>query len=475
MPGPELDGHEMKRMKVKRGCFVAVTLAAFLLAGGAAGAERRPGSFADLVERLKPTVVNIQVTIVRKSAPFGMRSPFGRRNDPFEEFFRRFFGDQPPREFRNRAIGSGFIISPDGYLVTNNHVVRNATAIKVKLHSGEEFTAKLIGRDPKTDLALLKIEPKKALPFTKFGDSDALRVGDWVVAIGNPFGLSHTVTAGIVSAKGRVIGQGPYDDFIQTDASINQGNSGGPLFNTRGVVVGINTAISARGAGIGFAIPANMAKTLIDQLRETGSIVRGFLGVRIQNLNPKLAKRFGVAKAEGALVSNVNQDSPASRAGIKRGDVIIEFDGKRIRTTGDLVRRVGNTSVGKSVEMRVLRDGREVTLAVKVGELSEERAASTTGVSSQKLGVEIRPVPPDRAKALGLPAGQGLLVAGVDPDSPAARGGIRPGDIILEVNGQAISAMGDLSAALAKTKGDEDHLFYLHRNKSKLYASVPKG
>ncbi|MDP7386502.1 MAG: PDZ domain-containing protein, partial [Nitrospinota bacterium] len=334
---------------------------------------------------------------------------------------------------------------------------------------------KLIGRDPKTDLALLKIEPKKALPFTKFGDSDALRVGDWVVAIGNPFGLSHTVTAGIVSAKGRVIGQGPYDDFIQTDASINQGNSGGPLFNTRGVVVGINTAISARGAGIGFAIPANMAKTLIDQLRETGSIVRGFLGVRIQNLNPKLAKRFGVAKAEGALVSNVNQDSPASRAGIKRGDVIIEFDGKRIRTTGDLVRRVGNTSVGKSVEMRVLRDGREVTLAVKVGELSEERAASTTGVSSQKLGVEIRPVPPDRAKALGLPAGQGLLVAGVDPDSPAARGGIRPGDIILEVNGQAISAMGDLSAALAKTKGDEDHLFYLHRNKSKLYASVPKG
>ena len=475
MPGPELDGHEMRRMKVKRGCFVAVTLAAFLLAGGAAGAERRPGSFADLVERLKPTVVNIQVTIVRKSAPFGMRSPFGRRNDPFEEFFRRFFGDQPPREFRNRAIGSGFIISPDGYLVTNNHVVRNATAIKVKLHSGEEFTAKLIGRDPKTDLALLKIEPKKALPFTKFGDSDALRVGDWVVAIGNPFGLSHTVTAGIVSAKGRVIGQGPYDDFIQTDASINQGNSGGPLFNTRGVVVGINTAISARGAGIGFAIPANMAKTLIDQLRETGSIVRGFLGVRIQNLNPKLAKRFGVAKAEGALVSHVNQDSPASRAGIKRGDVIIEFDGKRIRTTGDLVRRVGNTSVGKSVEMKVLRDGREVTLAITVGELSEERAASTTGVSSQKLGVEIRPVPPDRAKALGLPAGQGLLVARVEPDSPAARGGIRPGDIILEVNGQAISAMGDLSAALAKTKGDEDHLFYLHRNKSKLYASVPKG
>ena len=475
MPGPELDGHEMKRMKVKRGCLVAVTLAAFLLAGGATRAERRPGSFADLVERLKPTVVNIQVTIVRKSAPFGMRSPFGRRNDPFEEFFRRFFGDQPPREFRNRAIGSGFIISPDGYLVTNNHVVRNATAIKVKLDSGEEFTAKLIGRDPKTDLALLKIEPKKALPFTKFGDSDALRVGDWVVAIGNPFGLSHTVTAGIVSAKGRVIGQGPYDDFIQTDASINQGNSGGPLFNTRGVVVGINTAISSRGAGIGFAIPANMAKKLIDQLRETGSVVRGFLGVRIQNLNPQLAKRFGVAKAEGALVSHVNQDSPASRAGIKRGDVIIEFDGKRIRTTGDLVRRVGNTSVGKSVEMRVLRDGREVTLAVKVGELSEERAAPTTGASSQKLGVEIRPVPPDRAKALGLPAGQGLLVAGVDPDSPAARGGIRPGDIILEVNGQAISAMGDLSAALAKTKGDEDHLFYLHRNKSKRYASVPKG
>ena len=260
-----------------------------------------------------------------------------------------------PKEFRNRAIGSGFIISPDGYLVTNNHVVENANEIKVKLHSGSEFKAKLIGRDPKTDLALLKIEPKKALPFTKFGDSDALRVGDWVVAIGNPFGLSHTVTAGIVSAKGRVIGQGPYDDFIQTDASINRGNSGGPLFNTRGEVVGINTAISAQGAGIGFAIPANMANKLIDQLRETGSVVRGFLGVRIQNLNPQLAKRFDVEKAEGALISDVTDDSPAAKAGVKRGDVITEFDGKRIRNISDLVRKVGATSVGKSVQMKVLR------------------------------------------------------------------------------------------------------------------------
>ncbi len=449
--------------------------AATILAAGTGSAEKRPDSFADLVERLKPTVVNIQVTIVQRGgSPFQRRSPFGGRpDDPFEKFFKRFFGDQPPREFRNRAIGSGFIISPDGYIVTNNHVVERANEIKVKLDDGKEYKAKLIGRDPKTDLALIKVEPKKSVPFTEFGDSDELRVGDWVMAIGNPFGLSHTVTAGIVSAKGRVIGQGPYDDFIQTDASINQGNSGGPLFDTKGKVVGINTAIIAGGTGIGFAIPANMAKKLINQLRETGTVVRGFLGVRIQNLTLQLAKRFGTEKAEGALVSDLTKDSPAARAGVRQGDVIVEFDGLKIQNVSDLVRKVGATAVDKTVKMKVLREGKGKVLDVKVGKLAEEPSAVASVGTPGKLGLTIRPVPAERATELGLRAGQGVLVTEVVAASPAARAGIRAGDIILEVNGKAIRVLADLNEAVSK--GKEDPLFYIQRGESKLYTVVPKG
>ncbi len=459
-------------MILKTGKFQLLMLAASLLGAGFAAAERRPDSFANLVERLTPTVVNIQVTVVQRQPRFGLRNPFGRQRDPSEEFFRRFFGQDPPREFRGRAIGSGFIISPDGYIVTNNHVVEKASEIKVKLKDGAEHKAKLIGRDPKTDLALIKIEPKKDLPSTRFGDSDALRVGDWVMAIGNPFGLSHTVTAGIVSAKGRVIGQGPYDDFIQTDASINQGNSGGPLFNTRGEVVGINTAIIAGGTGIGFAIPANMAKRLIDQLRETGTVVRGFLGVRIQNLTPQLAKRFGVEKAEGALVSDVTENSPAARSGIKREDVIVEFDGHRVRDVNELVRRVGDTRVGKEVDVQVLRDGRKMALRVKVGKLSEEAVAAAPS-SVQMLGLTLQPITPDRAKELGLPGGRGVLVGDVEANSPAARAGIRPGDVILEVDRRAVSGVKDLRSALEKSK--QDPLFLVQRDGNKIYMVVPRG
>lgn len=458
-------------------CVVAV---AMILMSGLGSAERRPDSFADLVERLKPTVVNIQVTIVeRRAGSPNRQSPFGRRpNDQFEDFFKRFFGDRTPREYRNRAIGSGFIISPDGYIVSNNHVVEKASEIKVKLENGKEYKARLIGRDPKTDLALIKIESKQLLPFTEFGDSSALRVGDWVMAIGNPFGLSHTVTAGIVSAKGRSIGAGPYDDFIQTDASINQGNSGGPLFNTDGKVVGINTAIIAGGTGIGFAIPANMAKKLIGQLRETGTVVRGFLGVHIQNLTPELAKRFGMKKTKGALVSDVTKGSPANRAGVQKGDVIVSFDGAKIQNVTELVRKVGKTAVGKRVSMKVLREGKKIILKVKIGKQSEKpRSPEATGDTAVTLGLRLRPVPDERAKELGIEGGQGVLVIDVVVSSPAARGGIRAGDIILEVNRKAIRSVAELNEAVSKgsvTKGSDDLLFFIQRGVSKLYTVVPK-
>jgi serine protease Do len=463
-------------MKRNSGKILGLILGVSLMAAGSAVAERRPDTFADLVDRQKPTVVNIQVTTVQRPSrrsPF--RGPFGREGDPFEDFFRRFFGDRPPRQFRGRAIGSGFIISKDGYIVTNNHVVEKASEIKVTLDDRTEHKAKLIGRDPETDLALLKIEPKKDLPFTRFGDSKALRVGDWVVAIGNPFGLSHTVTAGIVSAKGRVIGQGRFDNFIQTDASINQGNSGGPLFNTKGEVVGINTAIIAGGTGIGFAIPANMAKRLIDQLREKGTVIRGFLGVRIQNLSQDLAKRFGLEKTEGALVADVTENSPASRGGVQRGDVIVEFDGHRIKDVSGLVRRVSDTPVEKKVEMKVIREGDEKTLEIQVGRFADEKLASAP-TAPKLLGLTVQPITPDIAKQMDLQAGQGILVQQVEQDSAAANAGIRRGDVILEINRTGVSGVGEMRAALAKTKKeDEDHLFLVQRNGSKIFMTVPKG
>src|SRR5919197_206208 len=309
-------------------------------------------NFADLAEQLKPAVVNISTTQVvkgqRRMAPrTPFPSPFGER-DPFEEFFERFFGGEgPQREMRRRSLGSGFIITKDGYIVTNNHVVENASDIKVSLSDKEEFDAKVIGRDPKTDLALIKIEAKKDLPTAPLGDSSKLRVGEWVIAIGNPFGLGHTVTAGIVSAKGRIIGAGPYDDFIQTDAPINPGNSGGPLFNMQGEMVGINTAIVSSGQGIGFAIPINIAKPLIPQLEKTGKVTRGYLGVSIQSIAPDLAKALKLEDRQGALVAEVVPGGPAARAGIQQGDVIVAFNGKAVKDAHDLPAMAAETPVGQ--------------------------------------------------------------------------------------------------------------------------------
>ncbi|MFQ5911765.1 MAG: Do family serine endopeptidase [Nitrospinota bacterium] len=322
------------------------------------------GSFAPLVKGMKPAVVNISTIGQSQAVPRGVK-------EPFEEFFERFFGGRPEELPPQRSLGSGFILDKNGYILTNNHVVENAQQILVRLSDEREFEARLIGRDPQTDLALIKIPAKRDIPAVRLGDSDAIEVGDWVIAIGNPFGLDQTVTAGIVSAKGRVIGAGPYDDFIQTDASINPGNSGGPLFNTQGEVIGINTAIASRtggSVGIGFAIPVNMAKKVIAQLKGKGRVIRGWLGVSFQPLTPALRRQLGLRNLRGALVAQVIPDSPADRGGFRSGDVIVRVEENPVIRPGDLPRLVADLPIGKDEAFRVIRNGRELTLTAKIGE-----------------------------------------------------------------------------------------------------------
>ncbi len=338
-----------------------------------APSQGRPDSLADLAARLRPAVVNVSTTQIVRSAPqpFGIPFPEG---SPMEEYLRRFFGPMPERELKRQSLGSGFIISSDGFILTNNHVVGRATEIKVILEDKREFQASLIGRDSKTDLALIKVEADEPLPVATLGDSDALRVGDWVVAIGNPFGLGHTVTAGIVSAKDRIIGAGPYDDFIQTDASINPGNSGGPLFDLKGVVVGVNTAIVASAQGIGFAIPIKIAKELLFSLKR-GEVTRGYLGVYLAELTPEQAKNLGLKEGRGVQVARVVSGGPAERANLQPGDIIVGFDGKEVPGTRDLSWLVAATPPGKEVKVEVIRRGKPLTLRVTIGRLAEESRA----------------------------------------------------------------------------------------------------
>jgi len=341
--------------------------AAPALVGGGTAITARPDSFAEMVDAVKPAVVNISTTEA-------IRARGSRGADPFREFLERYFGEDVPREEPRHNLGSGFIVEPDGYVLTNNHVIENARTIMVRLSDEEEYEARVVGRDPRTDLALLKIQTRRTFSVGRLGDSDSLRVGDWVVAIGNPFGLEQTVTAGIVSAKGRVIGAGPYDDFIQTDAPINPGNSGGPLFNTRGEVVGINTAIFSQtggSIGIGFATPINIAKELLPQLKAKGRVSRGWLGVAIAPITPELAKKLKREGREGALVAELVPKGPAAQAGVRVGDVIVAFQGKVIRRADELPRLTAKMPVGTEVEVKVLRDGRERTLKVKLAELPQ--------------------------------------------------------------------------------------------------------
>jgi len=432
-----------------------------------------PASFAEVAAKVSPAVVNVSTVrrVQETGGYFRFNSPEGGR-DPFQEFFERFFGGQaPPRQREQRSLGSGFIIDPNGLCITNNHVIEDATDIVVTLSNEKEYHAKVLGRDPKTDLALIKIEADVKFPFVELGDSDKIRVGDWVVAIGNPFGLQHTVTAGILSAKGRAIGAGPYDDFLQTDASINPGNSGGPLLNLEGEVIGINTAIVAGGQGIGFAIPTSLAKNIVGQLRSEGRVIRGWLGVIIQQIDPELAKAFKLQDKSGALVADVAPGGPAAEAGLKSGDVIISFDGRKIANWSDLPVIVAGTPVGKPVDVIVIRNGQEKTFKVEVGELPEEETAAAPA-RAEDLGLNVRELTPELAKQLGIPESEGVIIAGIADDSPAAEAGLKPGDLILEMNRQTIKDIGDYQRIARQVKKGDTVLFLIRRGQIKLFRTM---
>jgi serine protease Do len=404
-------------------------------------------------------------------------SPF-QPGDPRGEFWRRFFGGQGPRgPSRQQSLGSGFIIDRDGSILTNNHVVENAQKITVKLSDGRDFEAKVIGRDPKTDIAIIKIDAKGDLPIAPLGDSDRLEVGEWVMAIGNPFGLDSTVTSGIVSAKGRHIGAGPYDNFIQTDASINPGNSGGPLINLRGEVVGINTAIfsqSGGNIGIGFATPINSAKEIVPELKSKGKITRGWLGVSIQSVTPDLANTLGLEKSRGALVAEVLKDGPAERAGIKVGDVIVDFDGTEIKDSNELPTIVARTRPDKQVRVKLLRDRKELSIPVTINELKETEVVAAAKGEKGELGLTVQKMTPELAESLNLDKAQGVVITSVEPGSPADEAGLRQGDVIVEVDRKSVRDVGDFRKALANVKKDQRILFLVRREGNSLFLALKR-
>jgi serine protease Do len=408
-----------------------------------------PANFSELAQKVRDGVVNIRTVKTIKGGGPVFRHFFG---NPFGDFFGPFHEGSPSRDFKQRSLGSGFIIDKAGYIVTNNHVIENADQIKVKLADEREFEAELVGRDPNTDLALIRIKDASDLVPLELGDSDALSVGSWVVAVGSPFGLEQTVTAGIVSAKGRTLGSGPYDDFIQTDASINPGNSGGPLLNMNGEVVGINTAIIANGQGIGFAIPVKMARGVVNQLQAHGSVTRGWLGVGIQNLSPELAEYYGIKDKKGVLVAQVFEGDPADKAGIKANDVIVEVDGKPIESSRDLTRTIADLEVGKKTTVTLLRNGKEKTVNVKIAKRGDaEPLAQRKQEDSEKLGIRIAEATPEMAKRFGYPETEtGVLVVGVEHGSKADEAGVRQGDLVKEVNRKPVTSVSELQSEVEK-------------------------
>jgi serine protease Do len=431
-----------------------------------------PGSFSELAKDASPSVVNISTVKVVKGGR-QIPSPFGP-DDPFREFFERFFGDRAPRDFKQRSLGTGFIIDKEGFILTNNHVVEGTEEITVTLADKREFAAKIIGRDPKTDLALIRIESDQVLPALPLGDSDKLEVGDWVMAIGNPYGLGHTVTAGIVSAKYRQIGAGAYDNFIQTDASINPGNSGGPLLNTAGKAIGVNTAIfsqSGGSVGIGFAIPINMAKDLLPQLKK-GKVVRGWLGVVIQNVTPELKDKLKLSTERGALVADVVAGGPAEKAGIERGDVIVTFDEHDISESDDLPYVVASTPVGKTVTVQVIRKGQSQSIQVEIGELAEEEKPQVVSEARPNLGLTVREITPELARNFGLSETSGVVIVQVQASSPAQEAGLAPGDMILEIDQVEVKDLEQFNEMTQGYKAGDTILFLIKRRGSTLFLTL---
>ena len=441
--------------------------------------------FVEIAKKQNPAVVNVSTKAKAETAHKNFRVPRpgpgqNESPDPFRDFYDRFFGERPNQRPK-RGMGSGFVIDKEGHILTNYHVIEEAGEIVVILDDNgteKEYTATLVGSDPKTDIALIKINREsgdnKDFPFLRLGSSENLEVGEWVVAIGNPFGLSHTVTVGVVSALGRSIGAGPYDEFIQTDASINPGNSGGPLINIEGDVIGINTAIisgnTGGNVGIGFAIPIDIAKGILKDLRERGTVTRGWLGVMIQKITPDLAKSFGLSQSEGALVGDVIPDGPAAKGGVKRGDVIVMFDGQQVKDMEDLPKIVAATRPNSVVDVEVIRDGSRMTLSVSI-ELLED-SQETVVAKADPLGLQVQDITEGLAQSLKLESVEGVLVSDVTAGNAAAEAGIRRGDVISEMNRSIVKDMRDYQNLMASVQKGSSVLFLVKRGGSTIYIAV---
>ena len=441
--------------------------------------------FVEIAKKQNPAVVNVSTKAKAETAHKNFRVPRpgpgqNKSPDPFRDFYDRFFGERPNQRPK-RGMGSGFVIDKEGHILTNYHVIEGAGEIVVILDdkgSEKEYSATLVGSDPKTDIALIKINREsgdnKDFPFLRLGSSENLEVGEWVVAIGNPFGLSHTVTVGVVSALGRSIGAGPYDEFIQTDASINPGNSGGPLINIEGAVIGINTAIisgnTGGNVGIGFAIPIDIAKGILKDLRERGTVTRGWLGVMIQKITPDLAKSFGLSQSEGALVGDVIPDGPAAKGGVKRGDVIVMFDGQQVKDMEDLPKIVAATRPNSVVDVEVIRDGSRMTLSVSI-ELLED-SQETVVAKADPLGLQVQDITEELAQSLKLESVEGVLVSDVTAGNAAAEAGIRRGDVISEMNRSIVKDMRDYQNLMASVQKGSSVLFLVKRGGSTIYIAV---
>jgi len=477
-------------MQVNKKCGICLSVVVLILAGFSAGRlataapKMVPVSFSEIAATVAPAVVNISTVRIIQSPFSGHQNMF---SDPYmQEFFEHFFGPQMYREVppqKSTSLGSGVIVDPEGFILTNNHVVEKAAEILVKLKDGKEYKAEIVGTDPKTDLAVLKLQGRKQWPYAALGDSEKAKVGDWVVAVGSPFGLEQTVTAGIISAKGRTIGQGPYDNFIQTDASINPGNSGGPLIDMSGKVIGINTMIVSRSGGslgIGFAIPINMAKKIYQDIKDTGVAHRGWLGVYIQALTPQLAQHFKMNEDKGVLISAVIQNGPADKAGIRPGDIIIRYNGKAVNTPNDLQRLVAQTREKEKVWVVIIRNGMRKRIRVRVGDQAKaegkiKETAQETGArpaakpDTTILGIMIKDLTPDDARELNTKNLDGVVVTAVQSGSPAEGAGIRPGDIVREINQEKVHNKKTFQRLLRNLKPGDELLLRIERRDYPIY------